>query len=368
MKRTPTTHSNIKRAFLQPAESNSLQVLIHLQLHAPISLDSDAKKGKTSDYFQFYVEVVDASQDLTGNGAYRDEDGLMEEQEERRNRNRWNERFRKFCKKVEVGTESLAHKVEFDIPYKKLAFTGVPNKQVVEIMPSVNSLIALEDTPPLVLPMKEVELASFERVNFNLREFDLVFVFTDFSKPVVRIDSIPTKRLGDIKEWLNSIEILCFESGNNYKWKQLLKKIESTGSSREEFYKDGGWSTVLGGPDEDEEGEEDEEEEESEYEPEEGSDFEDEEEDSEEYESDEEEDDEDDESEFEEEDEGEDWDELEMKAKEQDSRAAQEERAREREERNNPKPAKRKAPSSSSSSSSKKSKSSSGQPKKKQRK
>jgi nucleosome binding factor SPN SPT16 subunit len=167
------------------------------------------------------------SEDLAQSNRFRDEDGLAEEQEERKRRKRWNEKFLTFVKEVEERLSKSDEKVklEFDIPYRELSFTGVPNKQVVTVIPTVHSLVALDDIPPLVLSLDEVEIANFERVQFGLRNFDLAFVFKDFEKPPMRIDSIPMKSLEEIKHWLNSCDIVYYESPQNILWKNVMKAI-----------------------------------------------------------------------------------------------------------------------------------------------
>jgi nucleosome binding factor SPN SPT16 subunit len=169
-------------------------------------------------------------------------------------------------------------------------------------MPTVHSLVALEDSPPVVLSLEDIEIANFERVQFQLRNFDLTFVFKDFNRPVLRIDAIPIKSLEAIKTWLNNCGIVFFETKTNLLWKKLLKQISK---DLEGFYEDGAWNTILGEDD----GSEDEGEEESgsEFEPdaeEEGDD------DSEEYLSDEVSEDESSSAAEDSEDEGEDWDEV----------------------------------------------------------
>ena len=242
---------------------------------------------------------------------------------------------------TKVKDSAGAGRIEFDIPYRELAFVGVPAKSAVDIMPTVHSLVALDDTPPLVLPLSEVEIAVFERVQFGLRNFDLVFVYRDFSRLPMRIDSIPMKYLEPIKHWLNSCDIVYYESNQNLLWKAVMKHINS---DIEEFWKTGGWSFLAENDDDaGEAGEDGEEggggggggpaeESESEFELDSGEEAED---DSEEYETpseeEDEEDDDDEEGSDEESEEGEDWDELENKAKKQDKEKR--EKAREKGER-----------------------------------
>jgi nucleosome binding factor SPN SPT16 subunit len=252
-------YANIKSAFYQPAEE-SHQVLLHFELVNPILLDKS--KTKKTNFLQFYVEVVEVSEDLSTTNRYRDEDGLLEEQEERRRRKRWNERFLNFVKEVEDKINKLSNaelngfRLEFDIPYRELAFQGVPAKAAVTIMPTVHSLVALEDQPPMVLALNDVQIAVFERIQFGLKNFDLVFVWKDFTKQPLRVDSIPTQYLDPIKHWLNSCDIVFYESGQNILWKNVIKTINE---DIEGFWQDGGWS-FLGHEGDDGESEEEDEE------------------------------------------------------------------------------------------------------------
>jgi nucleosome binding factor SPN SPT16 subunit len=66
-------------------------------------------------------------------------------------------------------------------------------------------LVHLSDPPFLVVTLSEIEIASLERVAFGLKQFDLVFVFTDFSRPPLHINSIPTTQLDNVKEWLEYV-------------------------------------------------------------------------------------------------------------------------------------------------------------------
>ena len=56
--------------------------------------------------------------------------------------------------------------------------------------------------PPFVIALDEVELIHFERVQFQLKNFDMVFIFKDYSRKVEMINSIPMSSLDAIKEWL----------------------------------------------------------------------------------------------------------------------------------------------------------------------
>ena len=75
-------------------------------------------------------------------------------------------------------------------------------------MPSVKCLVSLIEQPFFVIPLSEIEVAHMERVQFALRNFDMVFIFKNYQKPPVRMCSIPVEYLEPIKDWLNDIEIV----------------------------------------------------------------------------------------------------------------------------------------------------------------
>jgi nucleosome binding factor SPN SPT16 subunit len=93
------------------------------------------------------------------------------------------------------------------------------------VLPTVNCLVDLIETPFLVVTLKEIEVVNLERVGFALKNFDMAIVFKDFTKEVHRIDAIDSKNLDTIKEWLNSVGIKYYESKMNLNWKPILKTI-----------------------------------------------------------------------------------------------------------------------------------------------
>jgi nucleosome binding factor SPN SPT16 subunit len=74
---------------------------------------------------------------------------------------------------------------------------------------------------------------------FGLKNFDLVFVFKDFTKPVVHINTIPSKQLENIKEWLDSVDIAFSEGPVNLSWPQIMKTIND--DPKAFFEEAGGW-------------------------------------------------------------------------------------------------------------------------------
>lgn len=230
-------YRNIKHAFFQPAD-NEMIALVHFHLVNPIMVG----KKKTNDV-QFYTEVMDSVQTLdAGRRSMYDPDEIEEEQRERERRNQINRQFNQFVKRVQqdiwerdFGDLSL----EFEVPFRELGFHGVPHRTNSFIMPTVNCLVELTEMPFTVLTLSEVNLVNLERVGFNLRNFDMVFIWKDLNRDVGRIDSIPSTSLDTIKDWLTSIEIKYYESKVNLNWKNILKSIKE---DPEGFIEDGGWS------------------------------------------------------------------------------------------------------------------------------
>lgn len=300
-------YSNIKHLFFQPCK-DELIVLIHCHLKTPIMIG----KRKTYDV-QFYREASDMAFDETGGRKrkyrYGDEDELQQEQEERRRKALLDKEFKAFAQLI---ADSSNGRVDLDIPFRELGFQGVPFRSAVFCMPTRDCLVQLIDPPYLVITLEEIEIAHLERVQFGLKNFDLVFVFKDFNKPVVHISTIPMELLEDVKNWLTNVDIPISEGQMNLNWPSIMKTVLA---DPYQFFVDGGWSFLTGTG---ESSGEEEEEEESEFEA------------SDEDPSDEDvasEEDEDDYSEggsdsgsedFDEESEGEDWDEMEKKAAKED--------------------------------------------------
>ncbi|TPX38266.1 hypothetical protein SmJEL517_g00054 [Synchytrium microbalum] len=229
--------SNMQHLFFQPCQGE-LIVIIHVHLKHPIMIG----KKKTKDV-QFYREVVDASFDETGNKKrrfnYGDEDELAAESEERKRRDNLDKEFKAFAEKI---SEATAKAIEVDVPYRELGFQGVPFKQNVLLQPTQNCLVHLTEPPFLVVTMSEIEIAHLERVSFGLKNFDLVFVFEDFHKPVVHINTIPMTNLDTVKSWLDESDVVHYEGPVNLNWGPIMKTItEDPG----EFFQIGGWDLIL---------------------------------------------------------------------------------------------------------------------------
>ncbi|OBZ84460.1 FACT complex subunit spt16 [Choanephora cucurbitarum] len=234
--------SNVKHLFFQPCD-NELLVLIHIHFKNPILIG----KKKTKD-IQFYREASDIQFDETGNKRrnrhlYGDEDELEMEQEERRRRANLNKEFKQFAEKIAEASDG---RVELDIPFRELGFQGVPNRSNVLLQPTTDCLVHLSDPPFLCITLNEVELAHLERVQFGLKNFDMVFVFKDYHRTPVHINTIPMSQLDNVKDWLDSVEVAFTEGPVNLNWSMIMKTVnEDTG----EFFRNGGWNFLGAGSD-----------------------------------------------------------------------------------------------------------------------
>jgi nucleosome binding factor SPN SPT16 subunit len=248
-------YTNIKHAIYQPCENDQL-VLIHLNLIDPILVG----KKKTED-IQFYTETRSAGDDLNvRRRAGYDPDEIMEEQREREMIERLNKMFKNFVKQTEE-TFLESYNMDFDIPYRELGFQGTPAKSNVDIFPCRDCLISVSEWPPFVLTIEDIDIVYFERVSFGLRNFDMVFVFKDYTKTPSRVSSIPVDTLVPIKQWLGELSITWYEGPTNMNWNNVLKEVQK---DKEGFIEAGGWEGWFGEPESGEESDEDEDD--SEYE------------------------------------------------------------------------------------------------------
>jgi len=299
-------YNNIKNAFFQPCDGEMI-ILLHFHLKHAIMFG----KKKHLDV-QFYTEVGEITTDLGKHQHMHDRDDLAAEQSERELRVKLKTAFKSFCEKVEAVTKQ---EIEFDTPFRDLGFPGAPFRSTVLLQPTSGCLVNFTEWPPFVITLEDVELVHFERVQFHLKNFDMIFVFKDYQKKVVMVNAIPMNMLDHVKEWLNSCDIRYSEGIQSLNWTKIMKTITD---DPEGFFENGGW-TFLDPESDAEDGAVDEEEEEDEpYEPTDVESFEESDEDGSEY-SEASEDSDSDEEELGSSDEsGKDWSDLEREAAEED--------------------------------------------------
>ena len=243
--RVDINFSNVKHAFFQPCE-NEMIILIHFHLKKPNIVGNK----KVSD-IQFYQECGNLVDDLDNkkrkfNNEY---DEIEQEKREMEMRIRLNQKFKKFVETVAVVAKRNKFDLDFDIPFTELAFTGAPDKSLLNLMPTGSCLVNLTEYPPFVITMEDVEIVHFERVHFQIKNFDMVFLNKDFST-FKRICSIPSELLESIKQWLDSVDILFSEGQSALVWPNILAEIKS---NFQNFLDEGCWSFLR---DDGEEGEE----------------------------------------------------------------------------------------------------------------
>jgi nucleosome binding factor SPN SPT16 subunit len=315
-------YTNIKHAVYQPCEKSTM-VLVHFHLKDGILVG----KKKQQDV-QFFTEAVEASLNLETNRRYGfDPDEIEEEQREREMKRRLNLAFKEFCLKVQKVAEHYEYSLEFDAPYKKSGFQGNPGREMVLLQPTAHCLVNLTEWPPTIITMSEVEHVHMERVTFsNNKNFDVTFIWKDWSRLPRTISAIDSKYMDIIMDWLNEIEMTFTRGKLGMNWVEMMriaKEFRDDGTFYSDKDLDGnkkpvGWSFLS--VEHDDEDDEDPDDEESDYE--EDSDDDDEEEES-EYDDDSDDSElvsEDDESDYDEDEEGAleekgmDWDELEREA------------------------------------------------------
>merc|ERR1712161_41237 len=130
--------------------------------------------------------------------------------------------FRDFCKMVDAVAKKNNFQVEFDVPYRDLGFTGSPNKEMVNILPTLNCLVNLTETPFFVVDLDHVDHVHFERVTYMSKAFDMILINNDFVKMPWRIDMIPNGDKDAIQEWLTSMDLSYTEGPMNLNWKSIL--------------------------------------------------------------------------------------------------------------------------------------------------
>ncbi|KMY96971.1 FACT complex subunit spt16 isoform X2 [Drosophila simulans] len=223
-------YNNIKSAFFQPCDGEMI-ILLHFHLKYAIMFG----KKKHVDV-QFYTEVGEITTDLGKHQHMHDRDDLAAEQAERELRHKLKTAFKSFCEKVETMTKSV---VEFDTPFRELGFPGAPFRSTVTLQPTSGSLVNLTEWPPFVITLDDVELVHFERVQFHLRNFDMIFVFKEYNKKVAMVNAIPMNMLDHVKEWLNSCDIRYSEGVQSLNWQKIMKTITD---DPEGFFDQGGWT------------------------------------------------------------------------------------------------------------------------------
>ncbi|KAK6037314.1 putative histone chaperone [Cooperia oncophora] len=137
---------------------------------------------------------------------------------------------------------------DFDAPFSELGFLGVPHRSSCTLKPTSSCLVNLTEWPPFIVTLDEVELVHFERVSFQLKNFDMVFIFKDYSRKTQMVQQIPMSSLDSVKEWLNTSDLRYTEGIQSLNWPKIMKTITD---DPEEFFETGGWNFLANDSDAD---------------------------------------------------------------------------------------------------------------------
>ncbi len=256
-------YANIQNAIFQPCYSD-LNVIIHFHLKDPIMIN----KKKAQDV-QFYTEVVESVINMEGarRSTY-DPDEIEEEQRERVLKKRLNDLFKDFAQKVQQVAQAHDHTLEFDAPYRDLAFSGTPHREMVTVHFSAQCILSISEAPFFVVPLDDIEHVHFERVMPSAKNFDMVIIQKNLDKEPLTINSIPREHFVKIEQTLLDVEVTFTYGMQSWKWKEVLAGAKED----EQFYaevdddgeeKDPGWAIFL--PKEEGSDSEEEEEDDSEF-------------------------------------------------------------------------------------------------------
>ena len=97
---------------------------------------------------ELYTEVGEITTDLGKHQHMHDRDDLAAEQAERELRHKLKSAFKSFCDKVESATKNS---IDFDQPFRKLGFHGVPFRETVLLQPTTACLVNLTSWVSLYL-------------------------------------------------------------------------------------------------------------------------------------------------------------------------------------------------------------------------
>lgn len=225
-------YNNIKHAFFQPCD-NEMIILLHFHLKNAVLWGK-----KTYKDVQFYSEISEVSTDLGSYKMMQERDEMRKEQMDRDMRRRLNSAFSGFCDKVSRLTNG---RIEFDSPFSELGFFEVPHLSTVTLKPTTSCLVNLTEWPHFIITLSEVELVHFERVGLQLKNFDMVFIFKDYSIKPKKVTDIPLTSLEKIKEWLHTCDIWYSEGKEPLKWASIIKTAQEDPIG---FFEISGWTTI----------------------------------------------------------------------------------------------------------------------------
>eukprot|EP00392_Amoebophrya_sp_AT5.2_P004705 g4713.t1 len=239
-------YSNIAHAVFEPC-LDSVNTVLHFNLKHEIVVNKKRTKN-----VQFFCEVLNMTEDLSGKKPLSFGDERQEEERERTMVNKINQVFRQFIEHVHKLMVEQKSRLQFEYPYQNLKFRGVHHRSNVVMMPTIACIVALQEWPAFCLPYKDIELAVFERFTMELKEFDLIFIPKDYRAPVVKISAIPNREYGErIKSILSHQGIVWYTYDQQMRWPELMKQVISDIRAGD-FQEGGCWDDWFGQQESDE--------------------------------------------------------------------------------------------------------------------
>ena len=186
---------NVEHAIFRPCDDNMI-IILHFYLIEPIIVNK-----KLTQHIQFFAEVGYTSEDLADpRKRHRgDFDELEEEQLEQQAKERYNAMFMDFVAYTEQNWDK---DLKFDTPHEELSFYGSYSQNSVLVTPTTNTIAAIMESPFMVVPLDDIELVSIERIDNHIKNFDMIIIFKDYTRPVLSISNVPRSCLDALKEWL----------------------------------------------------------------------------------------------------------------------------------------------------------------------
>ena len=104
-------------------------------------------------------------------------------------------------------------------------------------------VVHLSEFPPFVLTVADVEICHLERVQFGLKNFDVVFVLHDFTKAPLHINTVPSawlvhpapsladvavSQLDNVKDWLDGVDLPYTEGPVNLNVRRCSARLTLT--------------------------------------------------------------------------------------------------------------------------------------------
>eukprot|EP00477_Mikrocytos_mackini_P000876 GAHX01000939.1.p1 GENE.GAHX01000939.1~~GAHX01000939.1.p1 ORF type:complete len:1025 (-),score=265.42 GAHX01000939.1:41-3115(-) len=206
--------SNILFAVFQPAFTTECLVLIHFQLKFPVLANK-----KQTEYVQFFFDSVSSSVDIaTKYSTYSGND-------EQRNIKRFTAKFKNFVNTTEELMSAAGNNIRFELPDKDLMFDVNLQRNMTPMFLCERSLIALNDTIPLLIQLKDIRMIYFERMVVGSKSFDMAVVFHDIFRDVIRVSNISKQESDIIKIYFEKAGVKVLEGHVNMDWKTIVSEI-----------------------------------------------------------------------------------------------------------------------------------------------